>query len=122
MTSSTPTIGTKVGRARRRFSQLWQVPTFVVGLLAFIGATASAPWRYTPEIRKFEALNQTIRHGLTSADFDVDALLVQAEEAYLVGSQIKSRAAESHFLLGSVYYRQAQQKPAAFANLTQRAR
>src|SRR5438093_1018697 len=100
MTSSNPTIGTKVGRARRSLSQLWQVPTFCLGLLALIGAAASAPWRYTPAEREFEALSQAIRRAFADPDTKVDSLVVEAEQALASAAALPSRSAEAHFLVG----------------------
>ena len=114
MTSSPSIPGTKVGRVRRSLSQLWQVPTFLIGLLALIGVAASAPWRLTPLEREFDGLLTTLRHGLDH-DEPGDVLVGHAENVKLRLNRFPSRLAEAHFLVGSAYYRQAQHKPAASA-------
>jgi hypothetical protein len=114
MTSSPSISGSKVGRVRRSLGQLWQLPTFLLGLLALIGVAASAPWRLTPQEREFEALLTTLRHGLDH-DESGDILVGHAENVKLRLHRFPSRLAEAHFLVGSAYYRQAQHKPAASA-------
>lgn len=114
MTTSSSNLGSKVGRARRRLSQLWQVPTFLVGLLALVGVAASTPWRLTPQQREFDELISNLRGGLERGE-NPDVLVGYAEKAVSRLSQFRARAAEIHFLAGSAYYRQAKEKPAAYA-------
>lgn len=115
MTNSNTTIGTNIGKARRRLSQLWQAPTFLLGVLAFIGVAVSAPWRPTPQAREFEQLLTTLRTGLEQKESDVDRLATAADEARLRVADHPRRAFEAHYLIGSTYWRQAQQKPAPYA-------
>src|SRR5436190_18770442 len=110
MTSLNPTIGTKVGRARRSLRQLWQVPTFVVGLLALMGAAVSAPWRHGPEWHELDALIVSIRQGLADADKPGETLVGYADDALTRVSRFPYRIPETQFLAGSAYYRLAQQK------------
>jgi tetratricopeptide (TPR) repeat protein len=114
MTNSTSIPGSKVGRARRSLSQLWQVPTFLIGLLAFIGVAASAPWRLTPQEREFAELFIMLRHGLEH-DEAGDVLVGHAENVKLRMHRFPTYAFDANFLVGSAYYRMAQQKPAAYA-------
>jgi tetratricopeptide (TPR) repeat protein len=114
MTSSTPNIETKAGRARRGIGQLWQVPAFVVGLLTLLGAALSAPWRHPPEWWEFEEQIVTLRRGLDK-NMPPDELVAHAEAARARLYLFPERSAEGHFLIGSAYYRQAKQKPAAAA-------
>ncbi len=115
MTSSTDNPGSKVGRARRRLSQLWQAPAFLLGLFVFLGVAVSAPWRQTPQTREFEGLLTRLRTGVAQEDADADLLVAQAEALLLRSSDFRSPAGEIHFLAGSAYYRQGRQKPAAIA-------
>jgi tetratricopeptide (TPR) repeat protein len=111
MTPSTTNLGSKVGRARRRLSQLWQAPMFLIGLLAIVGVAASTPWRLTPQEREFERLVSALRHALEHND-PGDAVVDHAETVKLQMHHARSRIGEANFLIGSAYYRQAQQKPA----------
>jgi tetratricopeptide (TPR) repeat protein len=111
MTTSTSIPGSKVGRARRRLGQLWQVPTFLIGLLAFLAVAASAPWRLTPQEREFTELLTTLRRGLEQ-DTPGDVLVGYAQNAELRMEPFRARSAEAHFLIGSAYDRQAKQTPA----------
>ena len=117
MTSSTTTPGSKIGRARRTLGQLWQVPAFLLGVLALLGVAASTPWRHTPQEREFEELVQSLRHGLDNEQPDGNTLVALAENAEIRLTEFPSRAAEVHFLIGSAYYRQAQQQSPAQALL-----
>src|SRR5262249_36137274 len=114
MTTSTPTPGSKVGRARRSPGQLWQVPMFLLGLAAFVGAAVSAPWRLTPQERQFEQYVRSLRQGLDAGESG-DVLVGHAENVKLRLPRFPARSAEANFLIGSAYYRQALQKPAAHA-------
>ena len=114
MTTSTTTPGSKVGRARRRLSQLWQVPTFLIGLLAIVGVAGSTPWRLTPQEREFALLVSTLRLALEQGE-PGDAVVGQAEMVNLRLHLARSRSGEAQFLIGSAYYRQAQKKPAILA-------
>ncbi len=109
MTTSTQIPGSKVGRARRRLSQLWQVPVFLVGLLALISVAASAPWRHPPQWWEFDGLLVELRAGLEQNEAP-DKLADQAEIIESRLPRFADRAAEAHFLIGSAYYRQAKQK------------
>lgn len=114
MASTTPILGGKVGRARRRLSQLWQVPVFLFGTLALISVAASAPWRHPPQWWEFDALLESLRRGVEQ-DGPGDQLVALAEDVQLRVARFSDRDAEAHFLIGSAYYRQAKQKPAVYA-------
>lgn len=115
MTSSTENPGSKVGRARRRVSQLWQAPAFLLGLFVFLGVAVSAPWRQTPQAREFERALAALRSGVVQEDADGDLLVTQAEAVLLRVNDFRCRPSEVHFLAGSAYYRQGRQKPAGYA-------
>lgn len=114
MTNATFITATNVGRARQTFGQLWQVPLFLIGLLAFIGVAASAPWRLSSQEREFVKLMTSLRQGLEQEE-SADMLAGYADSARIWVDRFPSRAAEAHYLIGSAYYRQAQQKPPSFA-------
>lgn len=114
MTSSTPTIGKKVGRARRSLGQLWQVPTFAVGLLAFMGVAVSAPWRHSPEWHEFQSLITSIQKDVEKDSPGKD-LIENTELALERLGRFPSRSAQTYYLAGSAYWREAQQKPAVYA-------
>ncbi len=114
MTTSTTVLGSKVGRARRSLGQLWQVPTFLIGLLAFVGVAASTPWRVTPQQREFDEMISRLRTGLEQGE-DPNVLVGIAENVVGKLPRFRSRAAEAHFLVGSAFYRQAKAKSAVLA-------
>ena len=105
MTHSATTPGSKVGRARRQFSQLWQVPLFLFGLFALLGAAVSAPWRHPPQWWEFDARLATLRHGLEH-NAAPESLLGQIDD---INAKLQAFPTdEGHFLIGSAYYRQTQ--------------
>ncbi len=105
MTSSQTIIASKVGRARRSFGQLWQVPTFLLGLFALIGVAASTPWRQNAEWVTFREQIRSLRDGL-KRKADADALVALAENLQTQLPNFRSHIGEGHFLIGSAYYRQ----------------
>ena len=84
------------------------------GVLAFLGAAASAPWRHPPQWWEFDALLVSLRRGIEQ-DAPADQLVNQAIEIHGRLARFPDREAEAHFLIGSAFYRQARQKPAVFA-------
>ncbi len=107
-------LGSKVGRARRTLGQLWQAPTFCAGVLAVTIVVATAPWRQAPEAWQREQTITGLRHGL-EAEQDSDFLVGLAEKALTQFPEPDARSAEVHFLAGSAYLVQAQQRPEAQA-------
>ena len=110
MTTTEQSAGGRVGRARLAPSQLWQVPTFLVGLLAFLAVAASAPIRQPSEYRRFGSAVDAMRQGLQQND-PPNTLTALAETVLLQVHLFGDRAGEVHFLAGSVYFRQALASP-----------
>src|SRR5712691_8698101 len=109
-TTEQTAMGSRVGRARLAPGQLWQVPAFVVGLLAFLAVAASAPIRHPLEWWQFDAAVAELRQGLQTNQ-DPTRLVSLAETVLLQVHRVGERAAEVHFLAGSAYYRQALASP-----------
>jgi tetratricopeptide (TPR) repeat protein len=87
--------------------QLWQVPTFLLGLLAFVAVGAiRPPWHLGRDACGQTALAQ-LRERLTQPDLDADRALVLGAEA-VQRAHTPQEAGEAHFLLGSVYVRLAE--------------
>jgi hypothetical protein len=82
--------------------QLWQVPTFLLGLLAFAAAcVAHPPWHAVHPSYHDPALDD-LRELLKRPDFDGDrALKLGAEAVHQAGTPAES--AEARYLLGSAY-------------------
>ncbi len=97
----------KIGRGARTWGQLWQAPTFLVGLLVFVAVAVTSPYRAHLREGPFEAqlrgLRQNLHDGAPPADLiaAVDTVLAQAPK-------YPRRQAEAHFLAGSVYFRLAE--------------
>jgi tetratricopeptide (TPR) repeat protein len=107
MITTEPTAAAgRIGLARWTPAQLWQVPTFVVGLCAVALVAASSPIRLPSEARQFDAAVRTLRQGLQKGQ-DVGTLLPFVDTVLGQLHEHGDRAAEVHFLAGSVYFRQA---------------
>src|SRR5262245_11052022 len=117
MTTATTQPGSKVGRARRNPGQLWQVPMFLIGVLAIVGVAVSAPWRQTPQEREVDQLVLKLRQGLDNNE-SADVLVAQAENLKLRLTNFPPRSAEGNFLIGSAYYRQAKTRQGPAANVS----
>jgi tetratricopeptide (TPR) repeat protein len=101
--AATP-AGSRVGRARLTPCQLWQVPTFVAGLLAFLAVAASAPIRHPSEYRQFDSVVYELRQGL-NRNQEPASLLPLVDRLLTQVYDFADRAGEVAFLAGSVYYR-----------------
>jgi tetratricopeptide (TPR) repeat protein len=100
----------QVGRAGRSSSQLWQVPTFFLGLLAFIAAFVTAPSRQNNAVPLLQQELVRLRQGLEPDQEKPANLVAHAENLLAHLSEFPARqAGEVHFLAGSAYFRQAQQ-------------
>ncbi|GEM_PF-1822148 len=96
----------QIGRGQRAWSQLWQVPTFFVGLLAFLGVAVSSPYRAELREGPYAVELRRLREGLHNGD-DPHGLVTLAER--LIGDVRRHPRCEgeTNFLAGSVYYRLA---------------
>ncbi len=99
----------QVGRASRSPGQLWQVPAFFLGLLAFIATFVTAPSRRDNSAADFQAEVTSLRRGLDPDQEKPAVLVAQAENLLARLPQFKRRAGEIHFLAGSAYFRQSAQ-------------
>ncbi len=89
--------------------QLWQVPVFFLGLLGFIATALSASGRQDGILAVFQAELTNLRRKVDS-DQEQPALLTQQAETLLESlDRYPRQAAEIHFLVGSAYFRQANQ-------------
>lgn len=100
----------QVGRGQRAWSQLWQVPTFMIGLLAFLCVAASSPYRADLREGPFAAELRELREGLKDA-VHPDKLVAQADRALVEVRRHPRREGEANFLAGSAYYRLAEANP-----------
>jgi tetratricopeptide (TPR) repeat protein len=90
--------------------QLWQVPTFLLGLLL---AVCMALIPLSPEDPKGQLENdlEAIRKVLSQPHAAADRVLGLAESALAHSDAFPEFAGEAHFLLGSVYLRLAEEGP-----------
>ena len=112
--SDSMAAGGQTGRARWAPGQLWQVPTFLLGLTAIIAVAASSPIQRPAERWQFEGTVSALRQGLKTNE-NANRLVALAETALTQVHRFGDRAAEVHFLAGSAYYRQALAYPPSLA-------
>ncbi len=94
---------------RPMLGQLWQVPAFLVGLLAVVAVGATGPlWsaRTDPTLDRDVA---AIRRALDQPRGPVAGIQTLAVQVLARTRDQHARAGEAHFLLGSVYQRLADQ-------------
>jgi tetratricopeptide (TPR) repeat protein len=95
--------------------QLWQVPTFLAGLLAVASACAALPLHKENPLSEMDRDIAAIRHVLEKPQASVAPVLDLAQDVLKCTDQELGQAGEAHFLLGSVLQRLADQSPAARA-------
>jgi len=87
--------------------QLWQVPTFVLGLLALAAVCLVRPPWHGARASEDDPASAELRELLRQPEFDRDrALKLGADAVHRAGTP--PAGAEAHFLLGSAYLRVAE--------------
>jgi tetratricopeptide (TPR) repeat protein len=89
-------------------ARLWQVPVFVSGLLALGGAWAFHVYGYDPEVHRIESVLVRARDSLNTPDSVGKGVVDGLENTLRRGVRSPEQLTELHFLLGSVYTRQAE--------------
>jgi tetratricopeptide (TPR) repeat protein len=91
-----------------RFRNLWQLPVFLLGLTALMAVWITRPWWHDPRARQFEQALESARAALDQGDTSSvnQSLLLLTEQLSELG-WFPGHAGEFHFLLGSLYLRQA---------------
>jgi tetratricopeptide (TPR) repeat protein len=99
----------KVGRARRTLGQLWQVPTFALGLAAFLLVAATAPLRQDTAVREFDNDLDQLCQAVSNKQENIQANVSLAESLLQRLNPKSRKAGQVYFLAGSVYQRLAEQ-------------
>jgi tetratricopeptide (TPR) repeat protein len=97
------------------FGQLWQVPLFLLGLVALLTLWAIRPLWYDPEIARLRGDLEKARRTLQDPRAALNGLTVLLNDALGHVGRLPDRAGEAHFLLGSTYLCLAEQVPAEAA-------
>lgn len=109
MTTSLPSF--RRSTPDRPLSQLWQVPTFFLGILALSLVAAQSYFHQDPFAARFQQEITALRHGLATKGEKIEPLVALAENLVVQADRIPPRGGEAHFLIGSAYWRQAQELP-----------
>jgi tetratricopeptide (TPR) repeat protein len=102
---------TKLGRASRTLGQLWQVPTFLIGALAFTVAALSAPLRREATNPELDRALSRLREVLSVKRDKLDALLPVADDVLMQVTHYPHKSGEAHYLTGTLYMRITDDQP-----------
>ena len=98
----------RIGRPSRSLGQLWQVPTFIVGLVVLLVVGARVPLQRDAAQIEFDEGLTKLRKGYQQNE-KTEFLAAQADQVLAQSSKFPRRAGEVHFLVGSVYHRLAEE-------------
>ncbi|MBM4068910.1 MAG: tetratricopeptide repeat protein [Planctomycetes bacterium] len=102
----------RVGRASRTLGQLWQVPTFLVGLLALALVAATSPLRRDYSQQEFDDALEQLRQALKQPGIRLNEQLPLAEDLLKRSVNYSShKVGQAHFLAGWLCQRLAEQAP-----------
>jgi TolA-binding protein len=93
--------------------QVWQLPIFFVGLLAFVTVCVARPTWREGNVRQLERDLARIRQLLEQRRTDANGLMPVVERLVEQTERHPERAAEIHFLAGAALVRLADRDPAA---------
>lgn len=108
----------KSSQSRSKFSQLWQVPVFLVGVFALVVVCGGAVMRHSQQSLDYQERLAEIRQALNQPEPDIAALLSRTEHLVEQASYHPNQAGEAHFLMGTLLLRQAEGESAAQAKAT----
>jgi predicted negative regulator of RcsB-dependent stress response len=109
---STESKNGSVGRPSRPFGQLWQVPVFMAGIAALAVVAAASTLNLSPDEDPLDHDLAVIRSALEKPGVPPEHIVALAEGTGAHIGRDPERAGEAHFLLGTVYLRLAERKPA----------
>jgi tetratricopeptide (TPR) repeat protein len=104
--TSANSTGVTTAQARPS-GQLWQVPAFLMGILALVGMAYASPLTRDLDESPLEADLVTIRRALEKPGTPTADLVLLAEGAVGRANRNPARAAEAHYLMGTIYLRLA---------------
>ena len=94
----------------RPLGQLWQVPTFLVGLAALVLVAAAGALMPAPADNKLERDLTVIREALEKPGVPPDDIVTLAEFSISHTAQQPELAGTAHFMLGTIWLRKAEAK------------
>ena len=99
----------QVADADRPARQLWQIPVFFLGLVGFIATAVTASARQDGFLVAFQNELTNLRHQVDSNQEPPARLIEHAVKLLESLDRFPRKAADVHFLVGSAYFRQANQ-------------
>lgn len=109
MATTTSRTSTTLGErdAVAPLRRLWQVPTFLLGLLAVIGVALARPlWHVAAPLGLEDELT-ALRKAVEEPSADLPAVAARLDKLLEKGDQAPEILGETHYLLGSLLVRQA---------------
>ncbi len=101
---------------RRTLGQLWQVPTFVLGLVALTLVAARAHMRPDPVAVDFQRELQTFRQALDDKNVKAQSLLARMKDLQTTAERLPKLDGEASFLIGTLYWRLSEEGPRELAD------
>lgn len=102
----------RIGRASRTLGQLWQVPTFLLGVLALALVAATSPLRRDYSHQAYDEALDQLRQALKQPGARMADHLPLAEDLLKRSADYSPRkAGQAHFLAGWLCQRLAEQAP-----------
>lgn len=99
LTDQNDTADTRSAYRRRR----WHIVSFLTGCLAMVVVWFARPAWQNSDLRNLNRELTALRSALNQPGQDLRALLVLAEDALSRAERFTAKAAETHFLAGSIY-------------------
>lgn len=87
------------------FQELWQVPAFLLGVVAVLACWLARPLWYDPELRALERGLAQVRGSIELSHMPTEDAIALAKQLLADNRRFSERNGEIHFLLGSAYLR-----------------
>lgn len=107
MSTNTDSATGSSSATRPRLRDLWQVPTFILGVLALTGACVGHPLWRAGHLRCLERNLHAAQQTLERPDATAPDVLEHVESLLASAERHPQHAARAHFLVGAAYLRQA---------------
>jgi tetratricopeptide (TPR) repeat protein len=90
-------------RRRGRFRKLWQVPTFLAGIVAILALWRAQAYLRPANVRHVDREIASVRAALDAGEQDVNLVLAKAQKILAQNPLTAEQQGAVHFLIGSAY-------------------
>jgi tetratricopeptide (TPR) repeat protein len=95
----------------RAFGQLWQVPTFLFGVLCLCLVAANSRLRHDPAAAHFQNELAELRHALDDRSGKIQPWLQKSADFLAGADRFPAQAGEAYYLVGSLFWRAGEEAP-----------